>query len=260
MKGGALYVGSVMHRRIHPRRHRFRYRVFWLLVDLDVTKDLAKKPILLSFNRPNLFSLNDRDHGDGSDTPLREQIDSLLGRAGIDIAGGRVRLLSMPRMLGFCFNPLSIYFCSRADGSPAAIVYEVHNTFAERHSYVIPLAGLARRYHQSCAKSFYVSPFLDMDMEYAFTVTEPGEHLAVAIRVTRRGANVLFASFAAHRHALTDLTLLKSFFLMPAMTLKAFLAIHWEAVRLWLKGIRLRPRRLPQPVSSESETTAKWTG
>jgi uncharacterized protein len=259
MRVGALYAGSVMHRRVCPRQHRFRYRAFWLLVDVNATKGLANKPLLLSFNRANLFSLNDRDHGDGSGTPLGAQIESLLGRAGLDIAGGRVRLLAMPRMLGFCFNPLSIYFCSRADGSPAAIVYEVHNTFGERHSYVIPLAGLARRYHQSCAKSFYVSPFLEMDMEYAFTVTEPGEHLAVSIRVAQRGANVLFARLAARRHALTDLALLKYFFLMPAMTLKAYLAIHWEAARLWLKGVQLRPRPLAQPVSSEGEAAAKST-
>jgi DUF1365 family protein len=259
MRGSALYAGSVMHRRVTPRLHRFRYRAFWLLVDLSATEDLENRPFLLSFNRPNLFSLNDRDHGDGSATPLRAQIASLLSRAGLDIPAGRVRLLAMPRMLGFCFNPLSIYFCSHADESPAAIVYEVHNTFAERHSYVIPLAGLARRYHQSCAKNFYVSPFLDMDMEYAFMVTEPGDRLTVAIRVSQRGANVLFASLAAHRHALTDLELLKHFFLMPAMTLKTFLAIHWEALRLWLKGIRLRSRPPARPVSSESEPAGKWT-
>lgn len=248
-----------MHRRVLPRPHRFRYRVFWLLVDLEEMKNWPGKPALLSFNRPNLFSLYDRDHGDGTDTPLLFQIERLLLDKGVDISGGRVRLLCMPRILGFCFNPLSVFLCDLSDGRPAALIYEVHNTFAERHSYVIPLSGAVDRYHHGCKKQFYVSPFLEMDLAYAFSVAEPGERMAISIRASKAETAVLYASMAGQRRPLCDAELLKQFFLMPAMTLKVYFAIHWEALRLWTKGIRWRSRpageTTPKPAIRASEGT-----
>ncbi|MGC2011685.1 MAG: DUF1365 family protein, partial [Pseudolabrys sp.] len=133
----ALYVGSVMHRRVRPRVHKFRYRAFWFLVDLDELPEIAGRLRLFSHNRFNLFSFQDKDHGDGTATPLRAQVERQLGEAGIHLAGGPIRLLCMPRTLAYCFNPLSIYFCYRADGTLAALVYQVHNTFGERHSYAM---------------------------------------------------------------------------------------------------------------------------
>lgn len=249
-----LYIGSVMHRRLTPRVHRFRYSVFWLLLDLDELDQVAFRLPFFSRNRANLFCFYDRDHGDGSQTPLREQIERKLAQAGIAIAGGSIRLLCMPRTLGYSFNPLSIYFCTHADGTPAAVVYEVHNTFGERHSYTIPVET-GGRIHQSCDKAFYVSPFLDMDLRYDFSVSQPGDKLAVAIRASKGDETVLFASLAGERRPLTDSTLLRLFFAMPAITLKVIVAIHWEAVRLWLKGLRFRPRssealRISNPLSS----------
>ena len=259
MTENALYSGSVMHRRVTPRPHRFRYRAFWLLVDLEQRANWPKKPTLLSFNRPNLFSLYDRDHGNGTDTPLRIQIDQLLLRNGLNISGGRVRLLCMPRILGFCFNPISVYFCNFSDGRPAALVYEVHNTFAERHSYVIPLSGVSNRYHHGCKKQFYVSPFLEMDLTYAFSVVEPDERLAIAIRVNNSDATLLFASMAGQKRPLSDAELLKHFFLMPAMTLKVYFAIHWEALRLWTKGIRWRARPAAEPRPNHATRASEGT-
>jgi len=245
----ALYVGSVMHRRLRPRAHRFRYRAFWLLLDLDEIERLPARLALFSYNRFNVFSFHDRDHGDGSNTKLRGQIVRVLGKSGIDLKGGAIRLLCMPRILGHVFNPISIYFCAHADGAPAAIVYEVHNTFGERHSYVIPAQTGGGTLHQSCRKAFYVSPFLDMDMHYDFAVAEPAERLAVAIRASQAGALTLVACLAGQRRAITDGALLRQFFAIPALTLKVVAAIHWEALRLWWKGVRLaeRPRRL-QPL------------
>jgi DUF1365 family protein len=132
--GSALYIGSVMHRRMRPQVHRFRYRAFWCLFDLDELPQLSQRLLWFSHNRANLFSLRDRDHGDSSATPLRKQIELLLTKAGIELAGGSIQLLCMPRTFGYCFNPLSVYFCHRADGSLAARIYQVHNTFGERHS------------------------------------------------------------------------------------------------------------------------------
>ncbi len=239
----AIYAGSVMHRRLTPKLHRFRYRGFWLLLDLGDLDHLPARLTLFSHNRFNLFSLHDRDHGDGSDTPLRIQIERKLAQAGMRISGGTIRLLCMPRMLGYSFNPISIYFCSRADGTAAAVVYEVHNTYGERHSYVIPLAA-NDGVHHSCRKAFYVSPFLDMDLRYDFAVNQPAGRLTVSIRASRDQELVLIACLAAKRRELTNVALLRLLITMPAATFKVTAAIHWEALRLWLKGLRLRPRHL----------------
>jgi len=164
----------------------------------------------------------------------------------------------MPRILGHVFNPISIYFCAHADGAPAAIVYEVHNTFGERHSYVIPAQTGGGTLHQSCRKAFYVSPFLDMDMHYDFAVAEPAERLAVAIRASQAGALTLVACLAGQRRAITDGALLRQFFAIPALTLKVVAAIHWEALRLWWKGVRLAER--PSPPATAPDATPAIPG
>jgi DUF1365 family protein len=236
VSASALYVGSVLHHRLTPRPHRFRYRLYWLLLDLDELPGLGGTMKLFGHNRRALFSLNDRDHGDGSATPLRVQAEALLAQAGIDLDGGAIRLLCMPRTFGYDFNPLSVYFCHRRDGALAALIYQVHNTFGGRHSYVLPPV-LAPEGGQSCAKAFFVSPFLPMGMRYAFRVAPPGERLAVAIRASGAEGTVLRAALTAHRRELTDGALLKAGLAVPAIGIKTMAAIHWEAVRLWLKGV-----------------------
>jgi uncharacterized protein len=240
-----LYVGSVMHRRIRPRAHHFRYAAFWLFIDLDELHRLSAALRLFSYNRPNLFSLYDTDHGDGTSTPLRLQVERQLHSAGLDLDGCRIRLLCMPRTFGHCFNPLSIYFCHRGDGSLAALIYQVHNTFGERHSYVIPVTGRARTVHQRCQKAFHVSPFMDMALNYAFRVTDPGERIAVGIRVDGDGAPVLITGLVGLCQPLTDRALVRMALVMPAITLKVVAGIHWEALRLWLKGLRYRHKPAP---------------
>lgn len=243
----AIYIGAVMHRRLAPRRHRFRYRGFWLLLDLDELGGLTARLRWLSHNRFNMFSLNDRDHGDGSSTALRAQIEAQLQQAGIAFTGGRIRLLCMPRSLGHSFNPLSVYFCDDAEGRPVAIVYQVHNTFGERHSYVLPARGQGRQL-QACDKAFYVSPFMDMDLRYEFAVSMPAERLNLAIRLRQHGETLLVAALAGERRALDDLGLLRLFLTIPAQTLTTVAAIHWQALRLWLKGLRIR-RHVPVTVA-----------
>lgn len=228
----ALYVGSVFHHRLTPRPHRFRYRLYWLLIDLDELPELDGAMKLFGHNRRALFSLSDRDHGDGGATPLRAQAEALLAEAGIDLMGGAIRLLCMPRTLGYDFNPLSVYFCHRGDGALAALIYEVHNTLGARHSYVLPAVE-----GQSCAKTFFVSPFLALGMRYEFRVASPGERLAIAIRAHGPDGVVLRAALAAERRNLTDAALLTAGLAVPAIGLKTMAAIHWQAVRLWLKGV-----------------------
>jgi DUF1365 family protein len=242
----ALYRGSVMHRRLQPRRHHFRYRVFWLLIDLDELPMLSQRLRLFSHNRANLFSLHDRDHADGSDTPLRLQAERLLADAGIDLGGGRMAVLCMPRTLGYDFNPLSIYFCRDVGGRLAALICQVHNTFGERHSYVMRVAGDVAR--QECGKTFYVSPFLHMDMTYEFRVASPDDHVSVGIvGRSSTGAPIISAVLSGERQALTDRALLRIAASMPAIGLKVMAAIHWQALRLYLKGMRVVPRPAQPP-------------
>jgi len=240
----ALYAGTVVHARLRPTKHRLRYRIFSLLLDLDELPTLNLR--LLSHNRFNLFSFHDRDHGDGSVTPLRTQIESHLRAAGYQVDGGPIRLLSMPRLFGYAFNPLSVYFCHRRDGSLMAVLHEVNNTFGERHCYLLPVEGQGGDViRQSCPKRFYVSPFMDMAMTYHFRITPPADRVAVAIETSDADGPMLEAVFAGDRQPLTDRTLLRALIAYPLLTLKVVGGIHWEALKLWRKGMRLRPR--PEP-------------
>ena len=240
--GSAFYVGSVMHRRLRPRVHRLRHRAFWMLLDLDEIDRLASRLPLFSRNGFNAVSFHDADHGDGSATPLRAQITRHLNAAGIS-EDGAIRLLCMPRIFGYGFNPLSIYFCHSREGVLTAILYEVHNTFGQRHSYLIPVDPRAGTViDQQCHKSFYVSPFLDMDMTYAFRVALPGDGVSVAIRGRDRDGLLIVAALTGRRAPLTNTTLLSVLLTHPLLTLKVIGAIHWHALRMLLKGYRLRAR------------------
>jgi DUF1365 family protein len=250
----ALYEGHVVHQRLAPRRHRLRYALFQILVDLDDLPELDRRLRWFSHDRLNLFSVFDRDHGDGRAGPLRGYVEETLAGAGVDIAGGPIRLLCMPRLFGHVFNPISIYWCHRPDGRLAAMLYEVNNTFGQRHSYLIPVDPYAEQgmVRQVCAKAFHVSPFMDMAMTYDFAITAPGETISTSVNGrTTEGAPMITANFSGVRHALTDARLLRALIVFPLMTLKVVAAIHWEAAKLLAKGLRLKPAPRPpaRPVS-----------
>ncbi|KPF78743.1 hypothetical protein IP78_10415 [Brevundimonas sp. AAP58] len=238
----ALYVGEVVHHRTANFEHRLRYRLYMVLLDIDA--DEASRPRLL---RSGLMRFRARDHGDRSTTPLRAQIETHLSAAGIDLRGGPIRLLTMPRILGYGFNPISVYFCHRSDGTLAALVYEVTNTFHERHSYLVavpesPPPGPIR---QTTEKRFFVSPYMDQALTYDFTVRPPGEAVSVVVAVRRGDTPILTASFAGHRRSLTDGQLLRAFITHPLLTWKVTAGIHWEALKMMLKGARYRHRGSP---------------
>ena len=239
-----LYVGHVVHARLRPVAHRLRYSVFSILADLDELPDLDRSLRLLSLNRLNLFSLHERDHGDRKGA-LRAHIDGLLAGTAVDLGpGGRVQLLCYPRMLGFVFNPISVYFCETSAGELRAIIYEVSSTFGERRSYVLPVADSSGPIvHQESPKEMYVSPFNESDGHYSFHVRPPGAHVTVGILYRHDGEAVMRAHFAGERRALTDRALLGLACRLPFMTLKVVGAIHWEALKLWLKGLRMKSRR-----------------
>jgi len=238
----ALYRGIVVHHRLRPVRHRLDYRVFSLLLDLDEIPALAQRLRLFSHNRPGLISFYDRDHGPGDGRALKPWVQAQMQAAGIE-ADGPVRLLCFPRVLGFVFNPLSVFFCHRSDGSLAAILHEVNNTFGQRHCYLIPARigadGLVR---QVCDKNFYVSPFMAMATTYHFRIRPPADGLTLAIRQTDASGPILQASLVGQRQELTDAALLRAWARHPLMTAKVVAGIHWEALHLWRKGLRLQPR------------------
>jgi DUF1365 family protein len=244
-----LYPGVVSHTRLKPRRHALRYRIFMLLLDLDELEVLDRGLKLFSLQRFNLVGFDPRRHGDGSDAPLKAQVEAQLAAAGI-AHGGSVRMLAMPRILGLGFNPLTVYFCHRPDGALSAILYEVNNTFGERHSYLIP-ADDVPVVKQACEKSFYVSPFMDMDLSYAFRVRPPAEQVQVLVDVDDAEGRVLATGFVATRQDLTDRNLARAWLTHPWMTVGVVAAIHWEALFIWLKGekIRQRPAKPGWPVT-----------
>lgn len=239
---GSLYVGRVMHRRLRPRGHRLCYRVFSLLLDLDAIDGLASRLKLFSRNRFNLFAFFDHDHGARTGEALRLQVEGHLRAAGLESDGGPIRLLTMPRILGYAFNPLSIYFCHRRNGALLAVLYEVSNTFGERHTYLFPATTTHEPIRQKCGKGFYVSPFLDMELTYDFRLVPPAERFSVSITASDAHGPILAAVHAADRRPLSDAALLRAFLTTPLLTLKVIAGIHWEALRIWLKGVGLRDR------------------
>jgi DUF1365 family protein len=231
----ALYAGKVVHARLRPKRHKLTYRVFSLLLDLDEIAPLGRKLKLFAHNSAAVFSFHDRDHGDGNGD-LRSWVDAQLGAAGIVLAAPKITLLCYPRIFGYVFNPITVWFCHEGD-ELRAILYEVHNTFHERRTYVIRVTPGTDAIEQSCSKELYVSPFVPMDCAYRFHIEPPGEKVLVAIDETDPQGLLLKASFAGTRKPLTDGELLRALFAYPLMTLKVTAAIHWEALKLWAKGV-----------------------
>lgn len=236
----ALYRGVVVHQRIRPKVHRLRYRVFSLLLDLDDLPVVGRLR-LFGHNSAGLLSFHDADHGDGSSRPLREWVDAQLADASIDIHGGRIALLCYPRMLGYVFNPLSVFFAYRADDSLAAILYEVTNTYGERHTYIIPTGATSGTIRQAAGKAFYVSPFLPDVGSYSFTIAPPDKRVAITVGLDDAEGRLLTASFLGRREELSDRALLSVFLSYPLMTLKVMGGIHWEALKMWVKGFVFRP-------------------
>jgi uncharacterized protein len=234
-----------MHARLKPIGHRFSYRVMSLLIDLDRLQQADRQSSLFGVNRRALYSFHEADHGARDGTRLRLYVQRRAAELGIDLSGGRVWLLCYPRLLGFTFNPLSVYFCHRADGALALIIYEVRNTFGELHAYALavqPDEISAAGIRQTQDKQFYVSPFIDMAMRYHFRIVPPGDRVKLRILETDRDGPLLAASFQGRRRDLTTAALLRAFCALPLVTFKIVAAIHWQAVRLWLKGARLVPR------------------
>ncbi|MBI1383874.1 MAG: DUF1365 family protein [Rhizobiales bacterium] len=246
----AVYVGEVVHKRLRPRPHALSYGVFTLLLDLDRLDEIASGCRLFSVNRPNLIAFHERDHADGSadgeprSRRLADVVREAMRNEGIETGDCRILALCYPRVLGYVFNPITTYFAVDAAGRVIATAYEVSNTFGERTTYVLAAdAGPDGRLYQACQKRLYVSPFNEAHGRYTFHVEAPGERVVVGVLLRDGAGPLLKAHFAGDRRPLTDRVLLALLVRRPLMTLKVMAAIHWEALRLWLKGMKLVRRR-----------------
>lgn len=242
----AIYTGGVGHVRRSPVRHAFHYRVYSVWLDLDRLEETAAGLRLFSVDRFNVISVHRRDHGDGSGDPAA-WVRTRLAEAGLDAAGHRIGLFCFPRVFGYVFNPIALFVGYTAAGEPGAIVYQVSNTFGDRHSYVAALSpGLTRQAHrQRAAKTFHVSPFNAVEGNYRFRLVPPGTRFSLAIRLEVDGAVRFLATHDARREPLSDTVLARRLVSHPALTAKVIGGIHWEALKLFAKGLRYHPRPVP---------------
>ncbi|MEO8477124.1 MAG: DUF1365 domain-containing protein [Actinomycetota bacterium] len=246
-RSSAIFGASVMHQRFFPVGHRFTYGVWYALFDLDELSALDHAIPGFAYNRRGLVSFHDRDHGPRDGSPLLPWIQARLAEAGVDLEGGPVRLLCLPRVLGYVFNPLSVWFCHGPAGDLRAILYEVSNTFGESHDYLVPVpAGDDRAVIRTeFDKELFVSPFIDMAARYDFRTRVPDERIAVLVRELAPGGQVLVATLTGTRRRLTGRSLMWMLVRYPLVTLRVTLGIHVQAVRLWLKGAPYRRRGTP---------------
>ncbi len=254
-QAAVLYAGKVMHQRMKPFGHRFEYSVFSLLIDLDQLAKAGTLSRLFSIDKFNMGSFYQADHIDARISPvangIRAYVDKLFDTAGAK-RPARVTLFAYPRIFGHVFNPIALYYAYDEAGNLCGMIYEVRNTFGERHTYVCPVeqgeltrAGL----RQSQTKHFHVSPFMDMKAQYNFRLTPPSETLSFRILERDEEGPLLAATFSGMAKKLTTRNFVWQMVCVPFLGLKIVAGIHFEALRLWLKGAKFR-RSPPPPVAA----------
>jgi len=254
----SLYQTCIQHRRRRPKKHKLKYGAFYLLLDIDELDRLHRKLKWFSYNSFNIFSFHDCDHGPGTNEPLRPWLEHHLNEAGVDPDGGRIETLCLPRILGYVFNPITVYYCYNANGDLQAIMYEVSNTFGQRHSYLFTVdEKTGELIRHSCEKRFYVSPFIDVSGHYEFRLRKPASDLYLHIRQSDADGPLLDAWVNGSKSHISDRNLLLCLIRYPLLSLKVVAGIHWEALQLWLKGVGLtaRPEAPPEPVTIIQHST-----
>ena len=233
----SLYNGTVIHKRFKPKVHFFKYRVFSLLLDLSELNQLDKNINFFSYNSFNLVSFFDKDHGERDGSSLFEWVKKSLIENNINSENIKIKLLCYPRIFGYVFNPLSVFFVYDHQENLISILYEVKNTFGEQHTYIFKVENNNLLQH-NCTKKFHVSPFIEMNCNYFFRILKPSEKISVIIDQYQLNEKILFASQDGRRVDFNSRELLKSYIKHPLMTFKVISAIHFEAFKLWAKGIR----------------------
>ena len=244
MTNSCIYNGSVIHKRFKPKKHFFKYKVFSLFIDLSELNELNRKLKFFSINKFNLISFYEKDHGERDGSSLINWVKLNLSNNNISSENIKIKLLCYPRILGYVFNPLSIFFIYDKNDKLISILYEVKNTFGEQHTYVFKVDSDEKLIQNNCSKKFHVSPFIEMNCNYFFRILNPVESLSVIIDQYDKEGKILFASQDGKRTDLTNKNLMNSYLKHPLMTFKIISAIHFEAFKLWIKGIKFVKKRL----------------
>ena len=243
IKNSTIYNGKVIHRRFKPKEHYFKYSVFSLLIDIDELKIIENKIKIFSYNKFNIISFFDKDHGPRDGTSVKEWVIKNLRDIGIENHKIQIKLLCYPRIFGYVFNPLSVFFIYDESSRLIAILYEVKNTFGEQHTYIFKTED-EKVIINDCSKKFHVSPFIEMECHYYFRVLKPSDKISVIIDQKDKDGKLLYASQDGKASELNEKNLLTSYISHPLMTFKIIAAIHYEALKLWLKGIKIIKRKL----------------
>ena len=237
IKNSLIYNGKVIHKRFKPKEHYFKYNVFSLLIDLDELDIIQNKIKIFSYNKFNIISFFDIDHGPRDGTSIRQWILKNLKDLGIHDNKIKIKLLCYPRIFGYVFNPLSVFFIYDKNLKLISIFYEVKNTFGEQHTYLFK-ASDDKTIKNNCSKKFHVSPFIEMECNYYFRVLKPSDKMSVIIDQSDNNGKLLYASQDGVAKELNQKNLIISYICHPLMTFKIIAAIHFEAFKLWLKGIK----------------------
>ena len=238
IKESSIYIGNVIHKRFKPKIHFFKYKVFSLLLDLSEINLLNKSLKIFSYNKFNIVSFYDVDHGPRDGTSLKKWVVKNLIENQINTEDIKIKLLCYPRIFGYVFNPLSVFFIYNKKSELISILYEVKNTFGEQHTYVFKSDINNNLVQHMCKKKFHVSPFIEMDCVYFFRLLKPGNKISVIIDQNDKEGKILYASQDGVKSEITNSNLIKSYLKHPLMTFKIILAIHFEAFKLWSKGIK----------------------
>jgi DUF1365 family protein len=237
MPPATLYAGRVAHIRHAPFRHRFDYRIWMMCADLDRLDELAAGSKFFAHNKAGLISIQDKDHGFRDGRPMRAFVEAALAVENLSQYAAKILFITMPRLLGYAFNPISFYFCHDEAGRLGAVLHQVKNTFGDQIGYLMPVksAGIIR---QTAPKRMHVSPFFDMQGGYRFALTPPQEKLTVSIQYGAAAAKRMTATMSLHARPFTDASVLRLLAEMPLAPVKVMLAIHWQALKLYLRGAR----------------------
>ena len=244
IKESAIYIGNVIHKRFKPKIHFFKYKVFSILLDLSEINLLNKSLKIFSYNKFNIVSFYDVDHGPRDGTSLKKWVEKNLIENQINTEDIKIKLLCYPRIFGYVFNPLSVFFIYNKKSELISILYEVKNTFGEQHTYVFKIDKINKSLEHSCKKKFHVSPFIEMNCLYYFKILKPGNKISVVINQNHEGKKILFASQDGIKKKLNSRNLIISYLSHPLMSFKIIGAIHFEALKLWLKGLKLVKKKL----------------